>query len=279
MQTDAAINPGNSGGPLVNLDGEVIGINTAIATNSGSFQGHRLRHSDQPGQVGHDAIDRTGNVQRAYLGVNIDEVSHELADKFGVKRNAGVLVAEVMPKSPAGEAGIEEGDLITGFDGHKVKTPRDLQEIVERAPLDSKQKVEVMRDGKGRSLTVTIKALPDQAATIRPAKAERNAESSDSYEAKDLGLEVSDLSSATAQKLNFKMGDGVLITNVEEDSVAAHHGLQAGMLIRKVGQTPVKDLDSFKAAMKGQKLKEGILLQVRTDNGNRFVVLRDSSSE
>jgi serine protease Do len=275
LQTDAAINPGNSGGPLVNLDGEVIGINTAIASNSGGYQGIGFAIPINQAKWITTQLVKTGSVQRGYLGVGIEEVTPDLAKQFGVSRGEGVLVAEVFPDSPATKAGFEEGDLIVEFGGHAVSKPRDLQEVVERTPIDSRQQVKVIRGGKPRTLEIVVKALPGNLAegTGSTPRQRQESSSGDAYYAQDLGLEVVGLTDELAEQAGFKGYDGVLISRVDDDGRAAAKGLTSGMLIRKVGRTPVKNLQDFKNALKQEASKESVLLQVRTDQGNRFVVV------
>jgi serine protease Do len=275
LQTDAAINPGNSGGPLVNLDGEVIGINTAIATSSGGYQGVGFAiPSNLAKWVVHQLVE-SGSVSRAYLGVGIEPVSGDLAEKFGVQRNQGVLVAEVFPHSPAADAGFKEGDIITGFAGAKVKSPRDLQEVVEQTKLDTKETVNILRDGRPMTLQVTVKSLPKDFGKTAEAKERESGEShSSGVVNKELGMEVTNMTPDQAQTLGFKGYKGVLISDVLPDGLAAQAGLREGMLILKVGKTPVESVEQFKEAMKGQSLKDGVLLLVRTDAGNRFVVIQ-----
>ncbi len=160
LQTDAAINPGNSGGPLVNLDGEVVGINTAIASSSGGYQGLGFAIPINQAKWVTDQLVKTGAVSRAYLGVAIGELTEELAPKFGAKRGEGVLISQVYPDTPAAEAKLQDGDIITKFAGKAVHNPREVQELVERAPLDTAQPVEILRDGKTMTVNVTVKALP-----------------------------------------------------------------------------------------------------------------------
>jgi len=276
LQTDAAINPGNSGGPLVNLDGEVIGINTAIATNNGSFQGIGFAVPSNTARWVMDQLIKRGNVERAYLGVAIGEVNKDLAEKFGVKRGEGVLVSEVFPNTPASEAGFKEGDIITDFEGRKVHNPRELQELVERVPLDTKHPVGVLRDGKHETLQVVAKSLPKQFGSLSrsSSKPEKDAEEKPTFESNKLGLEVGELAADDAESLGYKGFNGVLVTNVDEDGIAAEQGLRKGMLIMKVGKKAVKSVNEFKAAVKEESLKDGILLLIRSRGGNRFVVLQ-----
>jgi len=277
LQTDAAINPGNSGGPLVNLNGEVIGINTAIATNNGSFQGIGFAIPSNQVKWVMGQLIKKGSVERAYLGVGISEISPEMAKKFGAQRGEGVLVAEVYPKSPAAQAGLEAGDVITKFAGQKVKNPRDLQEVVERAALGSTQQIEILRNGKTESLPVVAKALPKDFCTIilNTRTDQGSNKNSDAFDAQDLGIEVSEMTPDQAEELGFKGYTGVLITRVDPDKVAADQGLREGMLIMKVGRAAVKNVSDFKAALKGESIKDGIVLHVRTQHGNRFLLLKE----
>jgi serine protease Do len=277
LQTDAAINPGNSGGPLVNIDGEVVGINTAIATNSGSFAGIGFAIPINTAKWVANQLIKKGNVDRAYLGVAIGEVSRELADQFGVHRGEGVLVSEVFPNSPAAAAGFHEGDIVTKFGDKKVHSPRELQELVERVPLDTKEHVEVIRDGKTLTLSVAAKALPKEFGnTARGSSLAHEEADVPTFESSKLGIEVKEMTSEEADTMDYKGFSGVLISKVEPGSPAAEQGLREGMLVMKVGKKPVKTVAEFEAAVKGETPKDGVLLLVRTKGGNRFVVLRQS---
>jgi serine protease Do len=275
LQTDAAINPGNSGGPLVNLTGEVVGINTAIASNNGYYQGVGFAIPINHAKWVTEQLIQKGSVNRGYLGVKIGLLNDELAKQFGVAKGQGVVVAEVYPNTPASEAKMQDGDVILKFAGQEVHSPRDVQELVERAPMNKTQPVEVVRDGKAMTLNIVIQSLPEDFGSVpRPrTRAEKEEPSSPkAFEAKELGLEIGDVSADEAK--SFAGYDGVLIRKVENGSVAAEAGLRPGMLIRKVGRTPIKNLDDFEAAMKKASLKEGVMFQVRTELGNNFVVLK-----
>jgi len=276
LQTDAAINPGNSGGPLVNLDGEVVGINTAIASSSGGYQGVGFAIPINLAKWVIGQLKETGHVQRAYLGVSIEPVNSGLAEKFGVERGNGVLVAEVYPKSPAAEAGFKEGDVITSFAGTQVKGPRDLQEIVEQTKLNSRQDVTVMRDGKKVNLNVVVKALPNNFGKVaREEEPSHEEPASGGYKDKQLGMEVTDMTAEQASSLGFDGYKGVLISDVTLDGLASANGLRDGMLVLKVGKKAVESVEQFRDAMQSQSAKEGILLLVRTEHGNRFVVIQE----
>jgi serine protease Do len=276
LQTDAAINPGNSGGPLVNLRGEVVGINTAIASNSGGYQGIGFAVPSNLARWVATQLIQRGSVQRAYLGVVIEELRGDLAAKFGVPHRGGVLVAEVHPNTPAAKADVREGDVITEFAGQPARSPRELQALVERAPLGKPQTIKVLRDGRTLSLQVTLEALPDEPGAARPASTrsgDQDPVSSDSYRDTELGLEVTNLTPDVARRLGFQNHSGVLVTHVDAGGVAYRKGLREGMLIQSVERQPVASVDAFRDALQRASLEQGILLKVRTEEGNRFVVL------
>jgi len=276
LQTDAAINPGNSGGPLVNLDGEVVGINTAIASSTGAYQGVGFAIPANLAKWVTSQLIKTGNVLRAYLGVGIGEISDDVARALGIDRAKGVLVTEVFPDTPAAVAGFREGDVILTFAGHEVGSPRQLQEVVERSPAGSKQKVGIIRDRKPASLTVVVKPLPGDfgLASAPLGSDDRRNGDSPAYSNSELGLEVGDLTTELAKRLGYEGFQGVLITDAEPDGIAAAAGIRSGMLILRVGNKIVKSVDEFKAALKTQSLEKGVLLLIRTEGGNRFVVLK-----
>lgn len=168
LQTDAAINPGNSGGPLVNLDGEVVGINTAIASLSGGNQGVGFAiPTDRARWISQELLTR-GQVRRAYLGIDIDDLTAESAAKLKVPPRSGALVLDIVAGSPADEAGVKVNDVITEFAGQRVRGRRDLQDAVEQKPIDSKQALKIMRDGAAVTATVTLKELPESSLKSRP---------------------------------------------------------------------------------------------------------------
>jgi len=275
LQTDAAINPGNSGGALVNLDGEVIGINTAIASSSGGYQGIGFAIPINQAKWVMQQLISKGSVQRAYLGVGIGEMSDDLAEKLGVKKGDGVAVMEVQPNSPAAEAGLKPGDVITAIGDLNVKHPRELQEAVERMSVDGKQTIHFLRDGKSESKTVAMKALPDDVAKagVRGSNSEEHA--TEGYTAEKFGLTVTDMSKA--QQRSYKSFEGVVVSNVTDDGAAAAAGLREGMLILEVNKKPVKDVASFEQALKNASSKDGTLLLVRNQQGAQMLVVLRAS--
>ena len=185
-------------------------------------------------------------------------------------------MAEVFPDTPAAAAGFQTGDVIRTFSGHAVTDPRKLQEIVERSPAGSKQKVDVVRDGKPALLSVVVKPLPNDFETAAaPLPGGPKGESSD-YADNELGLRVGELTGEVAKQLGYEGVAGVLITGVDENGIAGEAGISEGMVILRVGKKPVKSVADFKAAMASESLKDGILLLIRTADGNRFVVLQSS---
>ncbi|MBN2474756.1 MAG: Do family serine endopeptidase [Pirellulales bacterium] len=278
LQTDAMINPGNSGGPLVNLDGQVVGINTAIASSNGGYQGVGFAIPVNLAKWVTGQLVQSGKVERAYLGVKIAEMDAQLAGKFGVPPNKGVLVMDVYPDTPAAAAGFAEGDVILAFAGQPVNDPRGLQQVVERSAAGSKQTVDILRNRKPTKLTVVVKPLPGDfgVASVTPRARPRGGSVGPTFTSEDLGLEVGELTAQVAQQLDLEGFSGVLITGVDPDGIAASAGLSAGMLIRSVEQKPVASVAEFEAALKGKSLRDGILLNVRTPDGNVFLVLQSS---
>ena len=278
LQTDAAINPGNSGGPLVDLHGHVVGINTAIATNTGTYSGIGFAIPVNVAKWVTDQLIHQGKVQRAYLGVQIKPVSPEMAKAFGAPIGSGALVNDVVANSPADQAGLQPGDIILKFGKTEVNGPGELQQVVERVTVGSKQSLEILRDGERMNLSVVPKAMPSQ---IQFASAERGRggggvpQQTEMFDADDLGIQVSNLTDEQAQRVNRDTTDGVLIMGVDPASVAFEKGLREGMVVLKVGKEFVKDVDSFKTLLAKHSLEDGILLYVHARNGNDFVLLKD----
>ncbi len=276
LQTDAAINPGNSGGPLVNLNGEVVGINTAIASRTGGYQGVGFAI------VGNDAkwvtrqlID-TGSVQRAYLGVGIQKPSGDVASTLGIAPGKGVLVSEVFAGSPAAEAGFQEGDVIVSFAGRPADTPIQLQEAVERSAMGSTQKgrrpSRRQADGVAGRRQAAAQGFRRRAARFRRVAARGRA--AVARQTSNLGMSVADLTPDVAKRLGYAGDAGVVVTEVDPAGIAAGAGIREGTIVLRVGRTVVKNIDEFKDAVAKQPLKDGVMLLVRFGGGNRYVVLK-----
>jgi len=265
LQTDAAINPGNSGGPLVNLDGEVIGINTAIFSRSGGNQGIGFAIPANVARWVVPQLIKRGRVARAYLGVAIETITAERARELGVRPNEGVLVKEVFENSPAEDAGFRTDDVILSFDGHPVQSASDLQEVVERSAFDSSHEVKILRNGRPITVQVVAKAMPEQFGVA-----------SGLHQSRELGLTVVDLSGAMAEQLGYEPGSGLLIVHADRGQIAYEAGLRAGMLIRRVGKNEVKSVAEFQAALEKESLAKGITVEVQTRDGTRIVRLQSS---
>jgi serine protease Do len=281
LQTDAAINPGNSGGPLVNLEGKVVGINSAIKTRSGGFQGVGLAISSNMAKTVAQQLQKDGTVKRGYLGVQIKDLTdHEVAERLGLKGDqTGVLVSSVFDKSPAGKAGVQAGDVITSLGGKPVKDGRELQRVVAGLPLGKPVDMMVLRDGKEQKMSVTIEAQPEDFGVARVAvpsapRPEKNATSLDS-----IGIEVADLTAEMAEKLGTKNHTGAVILGVEGDSLAEVGGLRKGMLITKVDKVPVKSAVEVRDAVEKGSLEKGILFQTYSAQGGTGYVLLKKEKE
>ena len=265
LQTDAAINPGNSGGPLVNLNGEVVGINTAIFSRTGGSQGVGFAIPVNLAKWVTPQLIKQGRVARAYLGVSIVDVDAELAEQLDVPLNGGVMIEHVSDGSPAEESGLREKDVIVTFDGRKIRTTADLQELVERSAADSRHELKILRDGKSQTVGLVLKAMPEDFETsmLESRLRDDRAISSEFYHDEQLGLMVKNLTKAFAEQLGYEGLSGALIVDVEHDRIAAEAGLREGMLITRVGDRPVKNVGDYRAAMKEESLEGGIALEVQ----------------
>ncbi len=277
LQTDAAINPGNSGGPLVNLRGEVIGINSAIKSVSGGWQGIGLAVSSNLAKNVMDQLEKTGVVHRGYLGVHIQTLSnHDLAARLGVPKEGGVLVTEVEDKAPGAKAGLKDGDVITALDGKPVHDGQELKMAIASLPPGKQVEMSIVRDGKAEALKATIEEQPtDFGAKEQQEPAAPRGRKQSTVGVEKLGVEVGDLTQAQAERLGFRDTAGALVVKVEDNSVAAEGGLEKGLLVRKVDRKPVKSAAAFKEAVAKASLEKGVLLQVESpEGGTSFVLLK-----
>jgi serine protease Do len=274
IQTDAAINPGNSGGPLVNLQGEVIGVNTAISSSSGGFQGVGFAVPVNVAKWVSTQLLADGKVHRAYLGIGIQPLDQTLAEQLGAAAPGGAVITEVQPDSPAATAGLQSQDVVVEFGGQAIHSPGQLSALAGRSAIGSKQPVVVLRDGKRVKLEVTVREQPEGYGERIARRFDESDSGEESAEFNALGLEVSALTGDVAKELGLKSADGVVITAVEEDSPAARAGLEPSMVIVQVGRKNVRSVEEFNAAIDGASADKGVLLLVRSAEGSRLVVLK-----
>jgi len=271
LQTDAAINPGNSGGPLVNLAGEVVGINSAIKSGTGGFQGIGLAISSNMVKNVFDQLQKNGSVTRGYLGVQAGPLDQEVAKRLGVTAKNGVLVSKVMEGSPAAKSGLQDGDIITEIAGQSVKDPRGLQRIVAGLPIGKETDLAIFRDGARKTLKLSVTNQPQAFGLAQEATSNTVLDK--------VGMQITDLTGKMATQYGYSdKTQGVVITEVDEDSVAAEAGLKKGMLILKVDRQSVSTVAEVQKAMEKGSLESGWLLQVRSPQGGTTYVLLKASA-
>ena len=276
IQTDAAINRGNSGGPLFNLDGEVIGINTAIISPSGGSIGIGFAVPSKTALAVIDQLKNFGETRRGWLGVRIQAVTDEIAESLGIKPARGALVAGIDEKGPAKPAGIEPGDVIVKFDNKDIKEMRDLPRVVADTPVGKEVAVLVIRKGKEETKTVKLGRLEDgekQAALTTP----QNEPDTKPVVKKTLGLELTGMSDELRKKYNIKDSvKGLVILGVDQNSPAADKRLNAGDVIVGFAQAEVSSADEFQAEidkLKKDGRKVATVLVVSPNGDQRFVAL------
>ena len=279
IQTDATINPGNSGGPLVNLDGEVVGINSAISTASGGSDGVGFSISINMAKTVMTELLKSGKVTRGYLGVGIRDITPEM-HKLMPDLKGGAIVLQIYPNTPATEGGMQSGDILVAYNGTPLESSSHLQRLVARTPVGTKVKIDILRHGEPQTLHVTIRKQPkkmgDEEAN-EDEDEEETAEEADSaakYRSEMLGLEVVPLSEAGAEENKaYADAKGLLVTGVVADSVADRAGLERGALIILINQKPVTTIEEFKKVEESLKGKKGALLLFRFGKLNNVATL------
>jgi serine protease Do len=282
LQTDAAINPGNSGGPLISLDGRVIGINSAIKSRSGGFQGIGLAISSNLAKNVMKQLEEHGAVKRGYLGVQIKGLEPEVAAKLGVTDGKGVVVGQVFEGSPAAKGGLKAGDVITAINGKAIKDGRDLQLMVATLPLGKPVGVKVVRDGKVQDMKVTVEEQPEEFGNTRVPVTPGPRRDRDAINMDKLGMSVTDMTPELAEQMGYEKNvEGAVISSVETGSTAAEAGLRRGMVVTRVDKQPVKSASALKSAMeKASSQKGGVLLQVQSPRGGTdYIVVKPAESK
>ncbi len=265
IQTDAAINPGNSGGALVNLNGELIGINSAIVTRSGGFQGIGLAIPANMAQRVMDDLISEGRVIRAYLGVFPQDIDQNLAKALDLKGTEGVLIANVEPETPAAKGGLESGDVVVEINGEKVTNASRFRLKLGAMKPGEKAALRVIRDGRERNLTVTLAEFPNEVAAV-------TSDSDAGKSSVNFGFRVSALDEQTARRLNVNPATkGVVVTNVDTDSEAYANGLRDNDIIVSVDRTATPDVERFNTAMSRKAKGTVALLQVVRGNFSMYM--------
>jgi serine protease Do len=260
IQTDAAINPGNSGGPLVNIEGEVIGINTAIATRSGGYQGIGFAIPSNTAQHIMESLVKYGKVRRGFLGINIQDLTGALAKSFGKEDASGALVSRVIPGSPAEEAGIQDEDIVIKFNGQDVDGAAHLKNLVGSLQPNAKATVTVLRDGKEKKITLKVGERPKKFASRMGGEEETEVSNA-------LGVELGEVPSAIAKEWGLGEGQGVRVTDIEADGVGRSMGLRRGDVILSVNGQSVSDVASFNAAIEEAKKEKGKVVRLKVQRG------------
>jgi len=268
IQTDAAINPGNSGGPLCNIRGEVIGINTAIRTaglvNSGI--GFAIP-SNMAAEIAAELV-KNGRVSRGYIGIYLSEASADALEALGIEEK-GVFVSKVIADSPADEAGLERGDLITSFAGEKITSVDQLRWLAASTEPGTKVKIDVIRDGKPKTLTVKLEERPArEELSIRPEPQVEPKEAENLV----LGVTVRDLTAE--EKRDYEVEQGVIVERVKAGSLADRAGIQPGDVLVKVNKTPVSDVRELKRLKGDLEKSEIILFQINRRGHTHFLTIR-----
>jgi serine protease Do len=263
IQTDASINPGNSGGPLFNMAGEVVGINTAIFSQGGGNIGIGFAIPVDLVKNLVPELETKGTVTRGWLGVSIQPLTPELARSFGLSKDEGALVGDVVAQGPAEKAGIKRGDVIVRYDGKKVDESSSLPALVAATPIGKTVPVEVMRDGKTKTINVEIRKLNDQTAAVN-TKEEKG----------QWGLALQNIRPEERRQMNLTEKEGVLVQAVTPGSPAANAGIHAGDVILQVNQVAVSSVEGVKReAAKTKGDKPLLLLLGRADGTTSFAAL------
>ena len=261
IQTDAAINPGNSGGALLNMDGDLIGINTAIATG-GYEKGNRgvgfAIPSNMAQRIMSDLIDK-GYVTRSWLGVIIQELDNETAEALDIETRNGALIADVVKDSPAEDAGMQEGDVIVEFNGKPIANTANLKNVVSLTAPESTNRVKVIRNGSPKTVKVTLQELPEnpQQYAIR----QRN-------ESNEFGLELKKITDSLKEKYQIEEEDALVVTRIDPNGEAYEKGIREGDIIKRIGTERVRSLKDYKRLLEKAKVKGTVLVLVKKPGGS-----------
>ncbi len=265
IQTDAAINPGNSGGPLLNIYGEVIGMNTAIFSRSGGYMGIGFAIPINMAKAIKEQLREHGKVTRGWLGVVIQDVDDDLAKSFDLESAQGVLISEVSEDSPAEKAGIKQGDVIIQLNGKQINDVAALRNKIALTSPGTEITAKIIRDGKKKEIKIAIGEQPSDFGRKGPAG---------DTTLQEMGLTLQDLTEELSGQFGYSEDQGVLIADVDPDSPAARAGLKAGQLIEEVNKKRVQNLKQLKKVLEAATNKQQVLLRVKAGDYSQYIVLR-----
>ena len=266
IQTDAAINPGNSGGALINTAGELVGINTAIISQTGGYQGVGFAVPASMTKPVFESLVSNGKVVRGFLGIGIQDLNQDLAKSFGLKEPKGALVTNVAEESPADKAGIKQGDVIVAFQGSSIEDAAALQRAVARMPVGTKASLRVIRNGHEQEVITTI---GEQAETRQAARADRNLENAMA------GVAVQSVTQQMARELGLQgKAQGVVVVGVEPDTRADLAGLAQGDVIREMNRQPVKSLKDYEKIVSSLKKDQDVLMLITRSGSSLFLTVK-----
>jgi serine protease Do len=262
LQTDASINPGNSGGPLIDMQGQVVGINTAIVA-SGQGIGFAIPINLASGVI--DQLKNKGEVTRGWLGVVISDINEDVAEYYGVPDKKGAMVMEVVKGDPADLAGIQANDIILEVNNRKVETSRDLTNLIANISVGEKVKILVLRNNKKQTFTVEVAKRPEERKL-----ASKNA---DKGREDELGIRVTNLTPEISQRMNLSRTEGVLVERVESGGKAEAAGVQAGDVIKEINHQAIKSVQDYSSQISGLKKNDAIQMFIWRMNAG-FVVVK-----
>lgn len=266
IQTDAAINPGNSGGPLVNLDGEVVGINTAIFSRSGGYMGIGFAIPINMARAVMESLIKDGKVVRGWLGVGIQNLSEDLAESFNYPGTEGALVGHIQEDGPAAKV-LRQGDIILSFDGKKIRDVNELRNMVAATRPGSSVELVLIRDGRRTEVQLKLGELP---STVESPEVEEGRDN----QIEKLGLSIETLTPDVARRLRTSRRSGVVVMQVEPGSPAAIAGLQQQDIILQIDRQEVRSVEDFRKFASPPALAKGIRMVVETQGMERFVLIK-----
>ncbi len=269
IQTDAAINPGNSGGPLINVQGKVIGINTAIYSQTGGSLGIGFAIPINMAVAIKDQFIKKGGITRGYLGIMPQDITPELAQTFNLKETKGILIAEVIKDSPADKAGLKVGDIIIEMEGKKVTNARNFRNQIAMTAPGTSVVLKIIRDGKEMRITFVTGTLPGSETSAFGAPPQGG-----SSVAEKLGIKVAEITDDLMQRLGFKPKGGVVITEIEGGSLAEQAGLRVGMVILSINRKEVNSVSDFNRILSEVKTGDIVLFLIQMRQGSQFVAIK-----